>query len=154
MDRDKRRSRDAYKRPVSSAQAVSAAHGHGGIHPGLDEPLVLDPSWDLTEHPVEFPVCRHGLNKDQRERIQVGSIDTRLPEAGAEPGHDLGVRPCDEPVIELGPLALGEQVGLTPNKAGDLLTTSSTFGHCRRVNEPGRAFGAVVGNGSSKRNAT
>ena len=57
-------------------------------------PLVIDLAWDLTEQPVEFPVCRHRLNEDQSERIQVGGIDSRLPEAGSEPGHDLGVRPC------------------------------------------------------------
>jgi len=32
-----------------------------------------------------------------------------------------------------------------PIRPGDLLTTSSTIGHCRRVTEPGRAFGAVIG---------
>jgi hypothetical protein len=48
MDRDKRRSQDACKHPDISAQAVSAAHGHGGIDPGLDEPLVVDLPWDLT----------------------------------------------------------------------------------------------------------
>jgi hypothetical protein len=30
-------------------------------------------------------------------------------------------------------------------RPGDLLTSSSTVGHCRRVDEPARAFGAVVG---------
>ncbi len=30
-------------------------------------------------------------------------------------------------------------------RPGDLLTTSSTTGHCRRVTEPARAFGAVIG---------
>lgn len=105
---------------------MSTAHRQCGVHPGLDEPLVIDRARDLTEHPVEFPVCRHRLNEDQRERIQVGSIDTRLPKAGAEPGHDLGVRPRDEPVIELGPLTFGEQVGLTPNKA-DAVTMVHAF---------------------------
>ncbi|MEX2693374.1 hypothetical protein [Rhizobium mongolense] len=32
-----------------------------------------------------------------------------------------------------------------PIRPGDLLTTSSTIGHCRRVTEPGRAFGAIIG---------
>ena len=32
-----------------------------------------------------------------------------------------------------------------PIRPGDLLTSSSTRGHCRRVTEPARAFGAVVG---------
>jgi hypothetical protein len=32
-----------------------------------------------------------------------------------------------------------------PIAPGDLLTTSSTPGHARRVTEPDRAFGAVVG---------
>ncbi|MFD8781742.1 hypothetical protein [Kitasatospora sp. NPDC059599] len=32
-----------------------------------------------------------------------------------------------------------------PIRPGDLLTTSSISGHCRRVTEPARAFGAVVG---------
>ncbi|MFB7669681.1 hypothetical protein ACFC1R_38270 [Kitasatospora sp. NPDC056138] len=32
-----------------------------------------------------------------------------------------------------------------PIRPGDLLTTSSTSGHCRRVTEPERALGAVVG---------
>jgi hypothetical protein len=36
-------------------------------------------AWDLTEHAAEFPVCRHRLNKDQRERIEVGSIDPSFP---------------------------------------------------------------------------
>jgi NAD(P)H-hydrate repair Nnr-like enzyme with NAD(P)H-hydrate dehydratase domain len=30
-------------------------------------------------------------------------------------------------------------------RPGDLLTTSSLRGHCRRVTEPARAFGAVIG---------
>ena len=97
---------------------MSAGQRNGGVHPGLDKPLVIDVAWDSTEQPVEFPVCGHRLNQDQRERIQVGRVDPRLPEAGAEPGHDLGLRPCDEPVIKLGPLAFGEQVGLTPDEAG------------------------------------
>jgi hypothetical protein len=32
-----------------------------------------------------------------------------------------------------------------PIQPGDLLTTSSTPGHCRRVTEPERAFGAIIG---------
>ncbi|WP_415842905.1 hypothetical protein, partial [Nocardia ninae] len=32
-----------------------------------------------------------------------------------------------------------------PIRPGDLLTTSATPGHCRRVTEPARAFGAVIG---------
>lgn len=32
-----------------------------------------------------------------------------------------------------------------PIRPGDLLTTSSKIGHCRRVTEPARAFGAVIG---------
>ncbi|MFI7000275.1 hypothetical protein [Nocardia sp. NPDC050175] len=32
-----------------------------------------------------------------------------------------------------------------PIRPGDLLTTSATTGHCRRVTEPERAFGAVIG---------
>jgi hypothetical protein len=32
-----------------------------------------------------------------------------------------------------------------PIQPGDLLTTSSTIGHCRRVTEPERAFGAIIG---------
>ncbi|MCW2630197.1 hypothetical protein [Mycobacterium sp.] len=32
-----------------------------------------------------------------------------------------------------------------PIRPGDLLTTSSTVGHCRRITEPARAFGAVIG---------
>jgi len=32
-----------------------------------------------------------------------------------------------------------------PIRPGDLLTTSATIGHCRRVTEPARAFGAVIG---------
>ena len=32
-----------------------------------------------------------------------------------------------------------------PIRPGNLLTTSSTAGHCRRVTEPARAFGAVIG---------
>lgn len=63
---------------------MSAAHGQGGVHPGLDEPLVIDVAWDSTEQPVEFSVCGHRLNQDQRQRIQVGRVD-------------LGVRPCNEP---------------------------------------------------------
>jgi hypothetical protein len=34
---------------------------------------------------------------------------------------------------------------VAPIRPGDLLTTSATVGHCRRVTEPDRAFGAVIG---------
>jgi NAD(P)H-hydrate repair Nnr-like enzyme with NAD(P)H-hydrate dehydratase domain len=34
---------------------------------------------------------------------------------------------------------------VAPIRPGDLLTTSSISGHCRRVTEPARAFGAVIG---------
>jgi hypothetical protein len=34
---------------------------------------------------------------------------------------------------------------IAPIRPGDLLTTSSTTGHCRRVTDTSRAFGAVIG---------
>jgi NAD(P)H-hydrate repair Nnr-like enzyme with NAD(P)H-hydrate dehydratase domain len=34
---------------------------------------------------------------------------------------------------------------VAPIRPGDLLTTSTMSGHCRRVTEPARAFGAVIG---------
>lgn len=34
---------------------------------------------------------------------------------------------------------------VAPISPGDLLTTSSTPGHCRKVTDPSRAFGAVIG---------
>jgi hypothetical protein len=40
--------------------------------------------------------------------------------------------------------ALAEAVD-HPIRCGDLLTTSSTSGHARRVDDPGRAFGCVIG---------
>jgi hypothetical protein len=49
------------------------------------------------------------------------------------------------PIALVGKVYCKADAGFGPIEAGDLLTTSATFGHAMRADDPLRAFGAIIG---------
>jgi hypothetical protein len=49
------------------------------------------------------------------------------------------------PIALVGKVYCRADAGFGPIEAGDLLTTSATFGHAMRADDPSRAFGTIIG---------
>lgn len=64
---------------------------------------------------------------------------------GIKPAIVLGRHDGSADVALMGKVWCQADAEVAPIRPGDLLTTSATVGHCRRVTEPARAFGAVIG---------
>lgn len=56
-----------------------------------------------------------------------------------------GTAPDRLAVALMGKVYCHADAGYAPIAIGDLLTTSPTFGHAMKADDPGRAFGAVIG---------
>jgi hypothetical protein len=64
---------------------------------------------------------------------------------GVKPAIVLDRHEGSADVALIGKVWCRADADVAPIRPGDLLTTSSTTGHCRRVTEPERAFGAIIG---------
>ncbi|PXX58694.1 hypothetical protein DFR70_11329 [Nocardia tenerifensis] len=64
---------------------------------------------------------------------------------GVKPAIVLDRHDNSAHVALMGKVWCAADADMAPIRPGDLLTTSATSGHCRRVTEPERAFGAVIG---------
>ncbi|MFE9577374.1 hypothetical protein ACFYO1_13375 [Nocardia sp. NPDC006044] len=64
---------------------------------------------------------------------------------GVRPAIVLDRQDNSAHVALMGKVWCAADADAAPIRPGDLLTTSATTGHCRRVTEPERAFGAVIG---------
>ncbi|MFC9433298.1 hypothetical protein [Nocardia sp. NPDC057030] len=64
---------------------------------------------------------------------------------GVKPAIVLDRQDNSAHIALMGKVWCAADADAAPIRPGDLLTTSATSGHCRRVTEPERAFGAVIG---------
>lgn len=114
------------------------------------EPATGEGAGTGTADPVVAPGMVVVLDDEGRIRPCTEDYDTRVAgvvsgAGGVKPALVLDRHDGGAPVALMGKLWVLADAAEGPIRCGDLLTTSSTPGHARRVTERQRAFGAVVG---------
>jgi hypothetical protein len=127
---------------------------HGNVTIDKDSDLILagaDYAEALTTNDAEVAAGMVVVLGDDGEIHPCAKdYDTRVAgivsgAGGVKPAIVLDRHDHSAHVALIGKVWCFADADVAPIRPGDLLTTSSTVGHCRRINQPGRAFSAVVG---------